>query len=121
MATVAILGSRNFFDSEFFVKEVDKALKKWGLKLSDIKIISGGAKGVDTMAEEFAIENGVPFKKFIPQWDFYGKAAGPIRNRAITECATHLLAFPCCIIPMGTPSAIKLAKKYKRKVIVVNI
>ena len=122
MASVAIVGSRNFFDDKKFCEEVDDAREKWGLKLSDIKIIiSGGARGADTMAEEFAVVNGLPFKKFLPQWDFYGKAAGPIRNRAIIECAKHVLAFPSLIRSIGTQSAIKLAKKYKRELIVVYV
>ena len=122
MASVAILGSRNFFDSDFLAIQIRKALKKWKLDLSDIEcIVSGGARGVDTMAEEFAIENGIPFKEFAPQWDYYGKAAGPIRNRAIMECVTHVLALPSCIYSIGTKSAIKMARKYKRKVIVVYV
>ena len=107
----------------FFLKEqIGKALKKWKLDLSDIQlIVSGGAEGVDELARDFAIEKEIPFKVFEPQWDYYGKAAGPIRNRAIMECATHVLALPSRYYSPGTKSAIKMARKYKREVIVVYV
>ena len=40
-------------------------------------IISGGASGVDALAEDYAVMMGIPFQKFLPDWDRYGKAAGP--------------------------------------------
>ena len=39
-------------------------------------IISGGARGADSLAERFAKENGIPFKLFPANWDRYGKSAG---------------------------------------------
>ena len=119
MTSLAIVGSRYFFDSDFLKEQISKALKKWKLNLSDIEcIVSGGAEGVDSMAEDFAIENETPFKKFEPQWEYYGKAAGPIRNRAIMECVTHVLALPSYVYSPGTKSAINIARSYKREVIV---
>ena len=122
MTSLAIVGSRYFTDYIFLKLEIHKALKKWKLDLSDIQlIVSGGAEGVDELARDFAIENEIEFKVFEPQWDYYGKAAGPIRNRAIMECATHVLALPSSYYSPGTKSAIKIARKYKRKVIVVYV
>ena len=122
MVSLAIVGSRNLFDNDFLKDQIKKALKKWKLDLSDIEcIVSGNATGVDSMAEDFAIENEILFKKFEAQWDYYGKAAGPIRNRAIMECVTHVLALPSSIYSPGTKSAIKMARKYKREVIVVYV
>ena len=39
--SVAIFGSRNFKDNKKFCMEVHNALDEWGLKLSEITIISG--------------------------------------------------------------------------------
>ena len=61
--SVAIVGSRNFVNGKTFYEEVYNALEEWGLELSNIKIISGGAKGADTLIEEFAIDHHIPFKK----------------------------------------------------------
>lgn len=44
-------------------------------------IIEGEATGADTMAREWAEDNGILVKKFPADWDRYGKAAGPIRNK----------------------------------------
>lgn len=44
-------------------------------------IITGGCKGVDSAAEKWALDNGVPVKVFVPKWREYGKLAGPLRNK----------------------------------------
>lgn len=36
-------------------------------------IISGGAKGVDTLAELYADEQGIPKRIIRPQYELYGK------------------------------------------------
>lgn len=86
---VAIVGSRNFND--------------YGLLLETLKeitgitaVVSGGADGADTLAEQFADEHGIP-KIIYPitreDWIQYGMAAGPIRNRAIVEECDMMVAF----------------------------
>ena len=49
------------------------------------EIVSGGAKGVDTLAERFANDVGIPFTLFEAEWDIYGKSAGIKRNRQMAE------------------------------------
>lgn len=44
-------------------------------------IIEGGARGADILAGEVADELGYPHATMKANWDFYKKAAGPIRNR----------------------------------------
>ena len=44
-------------------------------------IISGGAKGADSIAEKYAINHGIEFLEFKADWEKHGKAAGPIRNK----------------------------------------
>ena len=43
-------------------------------------IISGGARGVDYIAELFAREHGIDFDEHPAEWDKYGKCAGYRRN-----------------------------------------
>ena len=52
-----------------------------------IEIISGGAKGVDQLGEEFARKNDIKVKIFEADWDRYGKRAGPIRNSRMADYA----------------------------------
>jgi hypothetical protein len=43
-------------------------------------VISGKAKGADTLGEVWAKANGIPVAEFPADWDKYGKAAGHLRN-----------------------------------------
>jgi len=43
-------------------------------------IVHGAAKGVDSLASRYAHEHGIEEKIFLPDWDKYGKSAGPRRN-----------------------------------------
>ena len=79
----AIIGSRNITNidlSRFIPKETTE-------------IISGGAKGVDTIAKEYALENGLKLTEFFPEYERYGKGAPLKRNITIIENADIVLAF----------------------------
>jgi hypothetical protein len=56
------------------------------------EVVSGGAKGVDTMGEEWAKRNGIPVKIFPANWSKYGRGAGPIRNAEMANYADALIA-----------------------------
>ncbi len=87
-----IAGSRHF---ELTYSSVDFIVGI--LKLQDIQVhhivevVSGGAKGIDSVGESFAKAGGIPIKQFLPDWDKYGKSAGPIRNEQMAEYADALL------------------------------
>lgn len=51
------------------------------------------ARGVDTLAVEFASKYNIPIKPFPANWDKYGRAAGPIRNSQMANYADSLI---CC-------------------------
>ena len=55
-------------------------------------IVSGTAKGADELGERWALENNVAVEKYPPDWEKYGKAAGPIRNKLMAENAEALIA-----------------------------
>ena len=56
------------------------------------EIVSGMAPGVDTLAVQYAKENNLPLQQFWAEWEFYGRSAGPIRNRNMANYADALLA-----------------------------
>lgn len=58
----------------------------------ECEIVHGGADGVDSCASEFALNYCLPEHVFRPDWDEYGKAAGPIRNREMAEYGDMLIA-----------------------------
>lgn len=105
---LAIVGARKFTDYELFKEKVDQFLEEWGELIECI--VSGGATGTDTMAEKYAKEHGYKTIIHYPQWDKYGRAAGPMRNTLIVEDATHVIAFPA-VGGHGTQDTMKKTKK----------
>jgi hypothetical protein len=59
-------------------------------------VIAGGARGADTLAEEWAKAVGLPCRVFMADWAGLGRKAGPIRNeQMLSKGQPHLVvAFP---------------------------
>ena len=57
------------------------------------EIVSGGAKGVDTCARNYALRHGLKLTEFLPEYSKYGRGAPLRRNVAIIEYADLVLAF----------------------------
>lgn len=109
---LGIVGSRNYTDKADFTRRVDEWVKKNGMPSV---IVSGGAKGADTMAEEYADERKVSLEVLPPDYNTYGKNATFQRNQQIAMLCTHLLAFPSHH-GSGTQDTIKKAQRLKKKV-----
>lgn len=56
-------------------------------------IVSGGARGADTLAKEYAVRNDIPLIEFLPEYDRYGRRAPLMRNIQIVDNCDFLLAF----------------------------
>ena len=69
---------------------VKKAICNSKFEVSEI--ISGNARGVDTLAIRYAKENNIPLRVFTPNWDKYGKAAGYVINVEMAKYADALIA-----------------------------
>lgn len=78
---VVIAGSRDIVDRLGLVK----AIKQSGFDITEV--VSGKARGVDTMGETWAVANDIPIKQFPADWSKHGNAAGPIRNSMMAEYA----------------------------------
>ncbi len=57
------------------------------------EIVSGGAKGIDTLAAQYAKEKGLLLTEFLPNYARYKKAAPLKRNEQIARYADAVLAF----------------------------
>jgi len=113
---LALVGSRDYDNYAEFKTIINGTLKKWNYKISDIeKVVSGGAKGADTLADKWAKENKLPITTYIPDWKAFGTAAGPMRNTDIVKECTHVIAFPSRE-GAGTQDTIAKAKKANKKV-----
>jgi len=110
--TVAIIGSRKFTNYREFLQLMPK--------LDITKIISGGATGADSLAHRYALDNDIAYLEFLPDWDLYGKVAGPIRNKLIINNADHVIAF-WDGRSKGTASSIKLAQHKGISINVITI
>ena len=86
---VAIIGSRKLAAGE---ENCYKLLCE-NVPSNCTEIVSGGADGIDTLAQRYARENSILFKRFEPEYDKYGKNAPLVRNTEIVEYAHLVLAF----------------------------
>lgn len=83
---VIIAGSRDIVDRG----AVGRAILNFPFEITEI--VSGNARGVDTIAESIAATKGYPVKLFSADWDKYGKPAGAIRNKQMADYADALIA-----------------------------
>jgi len=110
---IAIVGSRNFYDYDALVKFIKENIDTDTIKF----VISGGARGADSLAERFAYNFNIEKKIFKPDWQKYGKRAGFLRNKTIIENADVVFAF-WDGESRGTLSSINLAKEQDKKLYV---
>lgn len=57
------------------------------------ELVSGGAEGVDRAAEEIAASLSLPIRRFLPDYERYGRRAPLMRNLEIVQYADEVLAF----------------------------
>ncbi|MGE4403696.1 MAG: SLOG family protein [Desulfobulbus sp.] len=73
-------------------------------------VVSGTATGADQYGEAWAEENQIDVCRFPAEWEKYGKRAGPMRNKVMSENAEGLIAV-WDGQSRGTYSMIDLARK----------
>lgn len=83
------------------------------------EIVSGGAIGIDKIAEEYAIKYNIPIKIIKPDWNIHGRKAGFLRNIEIIKYCDIVLAF-WKAKSNGTKHDIDLAIKYNKKIVVID-
>lgn len=80
---IAVIGSRGLT-----VNNLGRYLPK-----EITEIVSGGAKGIDTCAKEYAQANNIKLTEFLPEYEKYGRSAPLKRNLQIIDYADLVLAF----------------------------
>lgn len=106
---VGVIGSRSFNDYNLLEKTLNE--------LNSINtIVSGGARGADSLAEVYANSNDIELVVFKPDWSI-GRQAAAIRNLKIVENSDVLVAFwdgsskgTKMTIDMATKSGIRVLK-----------
>ena len=105
-----IVGSRsikNFDLSDYVTSEVDM-------------IISGGANGVDSLAEEYADKKKLSKIIIRPRYDLYGRAAPTKRNEIMVDMSDEVLVI-WDGVSKGTKYTVDYAKKKNKKVQMVMV
>lgn len=85
---VAVVGSRNIKDELSVYNMISEAIPR-----NCSEIVSGGADGVDMLAEKYARENNLHLTVFKPEYDKYGRSAAIIRNSKIVEYSDIVFVF----------------------------
>lgn len=114
---ILVCGGRKYSNTEkFFDVMMDHVAM---FEPEHVTIISGMAKGADTLAANFAKNNGCKLLAFPAHWDKDGKAAGPIRNRRMLDEGKPdlVIAFPG---GKGTKHMTDIAIKAGVQVVLVN-
>ena len=84
------------------------------------EIVSGGAKGVDACAREYALAQGIKLTEFLPEYEKYKRGAPLKRNLQIIDYADEVLAF-WDGKSRGTKFVIDQCRKRNKKVTVIEI
>lgn len=116
-----VVGSRTFQDYDLLKSKLNHLLQNQG---NEVVIVSGGAKGADSLAERYAKEKDLPLKIFPAEWGKYGKSAGYIRNEEMHKYISKqnkrgVVAF-WDGMSKGTTHNFGLADKYKNKIKLIH-
>ena len=108
---LAVVGSRDFSNERLMDEELRKHMPL-------TQVISGGARGADSLAEQWARHNGIDVQVFYPD---HKKHKRPYhhRNRLICEACDTLIAF-WNGHSTGTRYTIGYARQIGKPVIVVK-
>ena len=112
---IAIIGSREHGNINF-----EQELNNRLLVFANDTIISGGARGIDTLAAMYARKHGMKLLEFRPDYETFGRGATFVRNRLIVDMADVVVAF-WNGTSRGTKYTIDYAKKKYVPVILIRI
>ena len=114
-----VAGSRGFSASNYdllWVEIMNRYANKFVAK--ELEIVSGGCYGADVFGERFAKEFKLDIQRFFADFDKYGKAAGPIRNKQMAEYADAAIVF-WDAESRGSLNMIQRMRKLGKKVTVI--
>jgi len=115
---VVLAGGRDFADYDLLRTSVLSFLGD-KIKTRQIVVVSGHARGADSLGERFAAEFSFSCELHEADWKAHGRAAGIIRNEQMATCSDALVAF-WDGRSRGTKSMIDFARLYGLDVRVVN-
>ena len=118
-ARVIVAGGRDFNDYELLKTRLDSILANF----ENVEIVSGHARGADTLGEKYAKERGLPCKVFPADWKNFPIRAGFMRNTRMLEYAKEETALVIAFwdgVSHGTGDIIKKAGLKNIEVFIIN-
>lgn len=112
---IIVAGSRDFSDYSLLCSTLDTIVPY----NDEVEIVSGTAKGADSLGEQYAKQHNLPITRFPADWNQYGKSAGYRRNVQMAEYADFLVAF-WDGESKGTQHMINIAKSHKLPIVVIK-
>jgi len=85
------------------------------------EIVSGGAKGIDTLARNYAEANGLKLVEFLPDYEKYGRGATLVRNTEIIKYADIVLTIPLKGKSKGTYDDIKKTQSLGKRLYIHEV
>lgn len=104
--TVLVCGGRDYVNYVKLALELNNLHEHYKFDC----LVSGGARGADSLAEHWANQKGIPTKIYKADWERDGKAAGPIRNELMLRAGKPdlVVSFPG---GAGTADMVRRAQK----------
>lgn len=95
------------------VESLDSLLRLQGIIPQDVEhVLCGGAPGMDSSGEEWAIYNNLDIRMFRPEWTdadgIYNPRAGFERNERMAQAGTHLFS-----VHMDTSGSLDMIKRMR--------
>ena len=103
---IIIAGSRTIINMNLLIKAIK--LSSFEITSTD-EIVSGGARGVDTLGEKYAKQHNIKLTIFKPNWNKYGIKGGVIRNTQMSRYADCAIVVHC-----GSKGSIDMINKMKK-------
>ena len=111
---LAVVGSRTFDNYELAEKLIREIVEKHNITC----IVSGKAKGADTLARNYAINENLELIEYVPDWSI-GRHAGILRNTKIIQDSDVVLAL-WDGTSKGTKDSIDKAKSFGKILYIYN-
>jgi len=121
---ILVAGTRTFDDYELLERTWDSLIASCPFEHVRVHIVHGGAKGADTLAQKYGMSHQCTIHEFLANWDEYGRAAGPMRNKKMHEFIKDKEYRVCVCFwdgkSRGTKDNFKWAKKYFTPLMIIQ-
>lgn len=109
-----VCGGRDFFDFEAVACRIREVLATERLNVDNCVLSSGGQRGADTLALQWATENEFAALRVPAQWKRFQAAAGTLRNQAMLDMVTTFDTDPLLLAMPGGVGTADMVERYVR-------